>query len=91
MSNPEDKKQEQPQLKATNYEMIPTEQIPIADPHQIFLMNPELTPDSIPPAQLVAMNGIIIIFSYFTICNTQKNLINTKTIKYFFELGRYLF
>ena len=73
MNKPDDKKQEQPELKATNYEMIPTEQIPIADPHQIFLMNPELTPDSIPPAQLVAMNGIIIIFSYLTNCIPRKS------------------
>lgn len=73
MSNPEDKKQEQPELKATNYEMIPTEQIPIADPNQIFLMNPELTPDSIPPAQLVAMNGI-----FFLLIKNPENPINKK-------------
>ena len=73
MSKPDEKNQEMPELKATNYEMIPTEQIALAGPHQIFLMNPEISPDSIPPAQLVAMNGTTFLIETLNIKQAKNN------------------
>jgi len=51
-------KKQLPELKATQYEMIHTEQIPLASPQEIYFMNPNLLADTIPPVQIVAMNGI---------------------------------
>lgn len=45
-------------LKATTYEMVNTEVIPIVNHQQIILENYETFGDTIPPAHLIAMNGI---------------------------------